>query len=134
MGVYAMYSKAMFADNLKKIISQRGTTQREIAEKLGVTETTVSRYTTPGPKGRTPNVEALVALAQVLNVSLDTLVGADLPEATAKTPDVAVLVSCYEKASAADRQVLWTLLDRYMTPEQRALLASFQAEENAKIG
>ena len=32
-----MYEKAMFAENLKKIISQRGTTQREIAEKLGVT-------------------------------------------------------------------------------------------------
>lgn len=130
-----MYSKAMFADNLKKVITQRGTTQREIAEKLGVTETTISRYTTPGPKGRTPNVEALVALAQALNVSLDTLVGVEgLPAAAAKTPDVAVLVSCYEKASSADRQVLWALLDRYMTPEQRALVTSVQNEESVKIG
>lgn len=31
-----MYEQATFADNLKKIISQRGTTQRRIAEELGV--------------------------------------------------------------------------------------------------
>ena len=56
-----MYEQATFADNLKKIISQRGTTQRRIAEELGVTETTISRYVTTGPKGRTPNVKILVS-------------------------------------------------------------------------
>ena len=93
-----MYEQATFADNLKKIISQRGTTQRRIAEELGVTETTISRYVTTGPKGRTPNVESLVALAQVLNVSLDTLVGVEPPATARQAPDVKILVSAYEKA------------------------------------
>ena len=101
-----MYEKAMFAENLKKIISQRGTTQREIAEKLGVTETTISRYVTTGPKGRTPNVESLVALAQVLNVSLDTLVGVEPPATARQAPDVKILVSAYEKAALEQREAI----------------------------
>ena len=127
-----MYDKATFAENLKKIISQRGTTQREIAEKLGVTETTISRYVTTGPKGRTPNVESLVALAQVLNVSLNTLVGVEPPATARQAPDVKILISTYETATPADRKVLWSLLDRYLTPEQRIVISSIQAEEKVE--
>ena len=124
-----MYDKAIFAENLKQAISKRGLTQREVAARLETTETTISRYVTIGPKGRTPNVESLVALAETLNVSLDELVGVEPPAKTRPSPDVSILVSCYQKASDADRQVLWTLLDRYMTPEQRAVITSIQAEE-----
>lgn len=126
-----MYDKAIFANNLKDIISKRGTTQREVADKLGVTETTISRYATVGPKGRTPNVESLVALAGVLKVSLDELVGVEPPAKARVAPDVSILASCYQRATDADRQVLWALLDRYMTPEQRAVIESIQAEEKA---
>ena len=126
-----MYDKAIFANNLKDIISKRGTTQREVADKLGVTETTISRYATVGPKGRTPNVESLVALAGVLKVSLDELVGIEPPAKARVAPDVSILASCYQRATDADRQVLWALLDRYMTPEQRAVIESIQAEEKA---
>ena len=119
-----MYEKAMFAENLKKIISQRGTTQREIAEKLGVTETTISRYVTTGPKGRTPNVESLVALAQVLNVSLDTLVGVEPPATARQAPDVKILVSAYEKAALEQREAIWSMMNAFMllTPEQKVII------------
>ena len=129
-----MYEQATFADNLKKIISQKGTTQRRIAEKLGVTETTISRYVTTGPKGRTPNVESLVALAQVLNVSLDTLVGVEPPATARQAPDVKILVSAYEKAALEQREAIWSMMTAFMllTPEQKVVIEAINNQEKTE--
>ena len=129
-----MYEQATFADNLKKIISQRGTTQRRIAEELGVTETTISRYVTTGPKGRTPNVESLVALAQVLNVSLDTLVGVEPPATARQAPDVKILVSAYEKAALEQRETIWSMMNAFMllTPEQKVIIEAINNQEKTE--
>lgn len=126
-----MYSKAMFAKQFKELIDKRGLTQRAVAERINTTETTISRYVSGD---RTPNIETAVELASVLGVTLDVLVGADLPAASRTPPDVNILVACYEMASIADRQVLWSLLDRYMTPEQRVIITSMQHEEKADVG
>lgn len=126
-----MYSKAMFAKQFKELIDKRGLTQRAVAERINTTETTISRYVSGD---RTPNIETAVELASVLGVTLDVLVGADLPAASRTPPDVNILVACYEKASIADRRVLWSLLDRYMTPEQRVIITSMQHEEKADVG
>lgn len=126
-----MYSKAMFAKQFKELIDKRGLTQRAVAERINTTETTISRYVSGD---RTPNIETAVELASVLGVTLDVLVGADLPAASRTPPDVNILVACYEKASIADRQGLWSLLDRYMTPEQRVIITSMQREEKADVG
>ncbi len=129
-----MYEQATFADNLKKIISQKGTTQRRIAEELGVTETTISRYVTTGPKGRTPNVESLVALAQVLNVSLDTLVGVEPPATARQAPDVKILVSAYEKAALEQREAIWSMMNAFMllTPEQKVIIEAINNQEKTE--
>ena len=129
-----MYEQATFADNLKKIISQRGTTQRRIAEELGITETTISRYVTTGPKGRTPNVESLVALAQVLNVSLDTLVGVEPPATARQAPDVKILVSAYEKAALEQREAIWSMMNAFMllTPEQKVVIEAINNQEKTE--
>ena len=126
-----MYDKNVFAENLKRIISQRGTTQREVAEKLGVTETTVSRYVTTGPKGRTPNVESLVALAQVLNVSLDTLVGVEPPATARQAPDVKILLSAYEKAAIDQREAIWSMMNAFqlLTTEQKLVVDAVTQQE-----
>ena len=91
-----MYSKAMFAKQFKELIDKRGLTQRAVAERINTTETTISRYVSGD---RTPNIETAVELASVLGVTLDVLVGADLPAAGRTPPDVSILVACYEKAS-----------------------------------
>lgn len=113
-----MYSKATFAKQFKSLIDKRGLTQREVSERIQTTETTISRYCSGV---RTPNIETAVELSAVLGVSLDTLVGVEPP---AQEPDIPILVSCYEKATDADRRVLWSLLDRYMEPEQRTAISS----------
>lgn len=121
-----MYNKLTFAKQLKKLIDKRGLTQRALADRINTTETTVSRYVSGD---RTPNIETAVQLASVLNVDLDTLVGVEPPAPVRQAPEIGILISCYEKASAADRQVLWSLFDRYMVPEQRIIITSLQAEE-----
>lgn len=124
-----MYSKATFAKQFKSLIEKRGLTQRIVAERINTTETTISRYVSGD---RTPNIETAVELAAVLGVSMDTLVGVEPPASSRPAPDVKILISCYEKVTSADRQVLWALLDRYMTPEQRIVIASVQSEEKAE--
>jgi transcriptional regulator with XRE-family HTH domain len=123
-----MYDKNTFANSLKSLLEKRGMTQRALAEKLGTTEVTVSRYTSGN---RTPNVETTVAIAEVLGVSLDQLVGYEPPAAPRPSPDVTILLSCYAKASAADRNVLWSLMDRYMTTEQHIVIETMQKAEQA---
>ena len=123
-----MYDKNTFANSLKSLLEKRGMTQRALAEKLGTTEVTVSRYTSGN---RTPNVETTVAIAEVLGVSLDQLVGYEPPAAPRPSPDVTILLSSYAKASAADRNVLWSLMDRYMTTEQHIVIETMQKAEQA---
>ena len=123
-----MYDKNTFANSLKSLLEKRGMTQRALAEKLGTTEVTVSRYTSGN---RTPNIETTVAIAEILGVSLDQLVGYEPPAAPRPSPDVTILLSCYAKASAADRSVLWSLMDRYMTTEQHIVIETMQKAEQA---
>lgn len=124
-----MYNKATFAKSFKSLIDKKGLTQRIVAERINTTETTISRYVSGD---RTPNIETAVELTSVLGVSLDTLVGVEPPAQARQAPDINILISCYKKASDADRQVLWSLLDRYMSPEQRVVIASVLSEEKVE--
>ena len=65
-----MYSAALLGARLKMYRKRRSFTQRDIAERLFVTEQVVSKWET----GRCyPDVQKLCALAEVLGVSLDSL-------------------------------------------------------------
>lgn len=60
-----------FAENLKKVIQDRGIKITTISEETGIPLSTLSEWTA----GREPKVsEALVRLSKYLNVSLDNLV------------------------------------------------------------
>lgn len=121
-----MYNKAYFAQHLKALLDKRGINQNTLAEQLQTTEATISRYVNGI---RTPNIETAVEIARALNVSMDELCGVQTPAQARQAPDVGILVNCYEKASDADRQVLWTLLDRYMVPEQRIVITAVLSGE-----
>ena len=61
-----------FAEHLKGLRRDKHITQRQLAESIGVTKRGVRRYESGNIK---PNYEALIALADFFNVSLDYLVG-----------------------------------------------------------
>lgn len=57
-------------EKLKTLLKRQEMTQRELAEKAGTTEVSISRYL----RGqRTPRLLTLAAIAQVLGVSIDDL-------------------------------------------------------------
>ena len=60
--------------NLKKIRSEKGITQKELATTLGINQNNISRYEAGD---REPNLDTLKKLATVLEVTVDELIGDD---------------------------------------------------------
>lgn len=69
----------LFANRVKEARKRVGLNQAELAEKLGVGQNTVSNYeNATGGKGSAPKLETAAKMAEVLNVSLDWLVGREV--------------------------------------------------------
>jgi transcriptional regulator with XRE-family HTH domain len=107
-------------------LDRRGVSQDWLARQIHATPATVSRYLT---SDRVPRGENVAAVSSALNVSADYLLGLIDDECTLKRDrrsgldvEVSLLVSCYRKASSSDQRVIWTLLDKYMTPEEKGVL------------
>ena len=116
----------VFSERLRQILDRRGVSQEWLARQIHATPATVSRYLT---SDRVPRGENVAAVSSALNVSADYLLGLIDDECTLKRDrrsgldvEVSLLVSCYRKASSSDQRVIWTLLDKYMTPEERGVL------------
>lgn len=62
---------------LKQIMADTGVTQREVAEAIGVTEPAMNHYINGR---REPDIKTLIKLADYFDVSIDYLVGRDVPE------------------------------------------------------
>ena len=67
--------------NLKKIRLERGMTQGEIADAIGMSVTAVCYYETGA---REPNLETLRKLAKVLECTIDELIGKDEDDGAGK--------------------------------------------------
>ena len=63
---------ATFADRLKEVRNTRGYTQKAMAERLGIQETSYQHYEYGK---REPNHEITIKLADILEVSTDYLLG-----------------------------------------------------------
>ena len=126
-----MYDKATFAKQLRLLKDQRGLSQKEIADRLDTTEATISRYVSGD---RTPNIETAVELATLLGVSMDTLCGVEPPAVERQPPEINILINCYRHASDEDRRVIWSFLNRYMSAEQKTVIALVMSEEKESVG
>lgn len=58
--------------NLKKLRTQRGISQKEVADGVGCSPTVYSRYETGE---RQPSIEMLISLSKFFSVSVDCIVG-----------------------------------------------------------
>jgi len=65
---------------MESLLKSKGITQRELAEKLDVSEVTVSRWMTDGANGRNPSVQTLQKIAEILETTPDYLLGKESPE------------------------------------------------------
>lgn len=83
-----------FGDRLKELRLQNGMTQKNLADRIGVTKSVVSFYEL---RERTPSPEVLVKLATIFHVSSDYLLGIE----KGKHIDISGLDSDDEKAVRA---------------------------------
>lgn len=75
-------------ERIKKVANKRKMSLRDVAKKAGLkSETAIYRYN----QGVNPRKSTLIAIAEVLNVSVDYLLGKtdDTSEVTSKTADLA---------------------------------------------
>ena len=82
-----------FPQKLKSLRLQYGYSQKQVAEKAGVSPSVISSYETGE---RTPSAEILLALAYLYNTSTDYLLGKQ-----AAAPGLAVDLSCLTEKQAA---------------------------------
>ncbi len=121
-----------FAKTLKRILDERGISQKWLADAADTKEATISRYVTGVNKS--PNVEILANIAKALNVSTDYLLGlTDIPRYKSDTTaEERVFLSAFRKATERDVAVLWQLLDPYITPSEREFLSHLKKNGSAK--
>lgn len=61
----------IFGDNLRDILKEQNMSRRELAQVLGISEATVSRYIN---KKHMPTMEVIVNMAYELSISVDELI------------------------------------------------------------
>lgn len=61
----------IFGDNLVSILEEWGMTQRELADRSGLSESTISRYI---HKEVAPSIFAVINIADTLGISIDELI------------------------------------------------------------
>lgn len=66
-----------FSQSLKKHRELNNFTQKQMAEKLNITPNAYQKYEL---NTRLPNLETLIQIADILEISLDDLVGRDFPK------------------------------------------------------
>ena len=113
---------SIFSGRLCEAMELRGVTQRWLAERAHTTPATISRYATAAHE---PIIlDILSEIATALNVSADYLIGlTNISESKGKlTPEEEILISCYAKINKDDRHVLWALLQKYMTANEKDCL------------
>lgn len=113
----------LLGERIKELRKEAGWSQGELAEKVGTDARQISRY----ENGRiTPSLDAIVRIAEVLNISVDHLVFEDIPRRPLHTPDHGLgdrLVDIGE-LSPEDRSHLLSVIDAFVTKNRLRALAS----------
>lgn len=110
--------KSSFTENLKKMRSQKGISQDELAKKIDMHPVQYSRY----ERGQTvPSIEVVQKIAMALDVSLDELVYGNSEAQAAKDIDDRELLSMFKKVQLLNKQKKETVKD---------FLSAFLLKEN----
>lgn len=101
---------SIFQKNLRDLIESRGKMVYEIAEEIGISKISLSRYLN---HRREPDLKYVVALAQYFNVSIDWLLGLNGDKFDVLPPEIQEIVHLFSLASPDDRRVIEAVLGKY---------------------
>ena len=99
-----------FSDMLAYLRKRDGMSQKELADKLGISRSTIGMYETGE---REPDFETLEALADTFNVNMDTLLGkVSLSSERDRNvdPDIRRIERARKNMSDADKQKMMNIL------------------------
>ncbi|MCM3141336.1 helix-turn-helix transcriptional regulator [Brevibacillus brevis] len=92
----------MYGQRIKEARLAMGMSRKDLAEKLGVNETTITRYEN---EKRKPDPETLTSLSEILKVTTDYLLGIDESEkAQEEDENLQELIDFYGTLSAQERE------------------------------
>ena len=96
-----------FGDQLKKIRKLKGITQKELAQKVGITQRMISHYES---KVKSPPLKYIILIADALQVSVDTLVG-NKPIKYEFDSRIARRIKLIESLSERDQKAIWSFIN-----------------------
>lgn len=105
-------------ENLKKLRDETGTTQKQLADAVSVSQQSINKYENHNVE---PDIATLVRIADYFNTSVDYLIGnGGAPGAAhlALTPDEVRLVAGYKALSPRQRQSIRMVMENYLNPTQ----------------
>ena len=102
----------MFSSRLKSLRQQAGLSQRALAERLFVSQQAVARWETDKA---TPNPEMLAKIAEILNISVDELLGREdsQPEQIDKSALKAAFWGGEKDLSQEELDDMWNDVERF---------------------
>lgn len=108
MGVEFDY--AAFRKNLRNLIENNGKTLRDMATDMGVSFTTLSRYTNGH---RDPDLKYVILLSNYFHVPIDWLLGLNMERYEMLATETREFIELYNIASPDDRRVIDAILSKY---------------------
>lgn len=124
----------MFWNNFVDLCNLKSTTPTAVVKKLNISAGSVTGW----KEGSIPRDTTLKKIADYFEISVTELlsnnkkkpVHVDEPEQGKISPEKKILLSAYDRASDDDRRVLWTLLDKYLTPNEKEYFSQSEQENN----
>lgn len=99
-----------FRRNLSAMIASKDIMYKELAQAVGTTKVTISRYVNGT---RNPEIEYVYRIAKYFGVTMDFMLGINSDDNTGMTRDVREVARLYSLASDEDQDVIRTILRKY---------------------
>lgn len=116
--------KVTLGDRIAELRKSKGWSQSELAKKVGVSYTQMSRYEI---KGVQPPANVINKLADALGTSIDFLISGDKDEkvkASLKDAELLQQFKAVEQFNDDDKTVVKKLIDAFIVKKQLQLMAS----------
>ena len=107
----------IFRLRLRELLDEQKWSQKELAEKCGLTAATISRWLSGT---NVPDIQGVVNMSKAFNVTTDYLLGvSSIRNSSDKWLSVEkrFITDMYERARSEDKYVVWALLQRYLKNE-----------------
>lgn len=99
-----------FRTRLRDLIESHGKTAQQVAEEIGISHITLSRYLN---SRRDPDLKYVMALAQYFGVSIDWILGFSGDKFNILPPETQEFVHLFSLASLDDHRIIEAVLSKY---------------------